>query len=109
MDQSEFGQFVADLWERQGWQAQVKQDDGRTFVAVQRHETAEEGLLWAVPGNNAIGGQEVQQFRSLCDEYGVEEAGIVAAGTLSDHARKVAEGTGLELRDGEAVTDLLER
>lgn len=109
MDQSEFGQFVAALWEQQGWQAQVKQDDGRTFVAVQRPQTGEEGLLWAVPGNSEIGGQEVQQFRSLCDEYGVEEGGVVTAGTLSDHARKVAEGTGLELLDGEAIETLLER
>jgi hypothetical protein len=109
MDQSEFGQFVAALWERQGWQTQTKRDEGRTFVAVQRPETGEEGLIWAIPGESEVGGQQVQQSRSLCEEYGVEEVAIVTAGTMSDHAEKVAEETGVELLDGDGVAAVLQR
>jgi hypothetical protein len=109
MDQSEFGQFVAALWERQGWQTQIKRDDGRVFVAVQRPETGEEGLIWAIPDEGEIGGKQVQQFRSLCDEYDVEEVAIVTAGTVSDHAEKVAQGTGVELLVGEKLADVLRR
>lgn len=109
MDESEFGQFVAALWEQQGWQTQVKRNDGRVFVAVLRPETGEEGLLWALPASDDVGGQQVQKFASLCEGYEVEEAAIVAAGSLSDHARKVAKGTGVELLDGDKVEMLLKR
>ncbi|WP_115863014.1 restriction endonuclease [Halorussus litoreus] len=108
MDRAEFGQFVAALWKRQGWQTQIKRDDGRIFVAVQRPETGEEGLLWAV-ADGEIGGQQVQQFQSLCDEYGVGERAIVTGGVVSDHAEKVAKGTGVELLDGEGIETVLER
>jgi hypothetical protein len=47
--------------------------------------------------------------RSLCDEYGVEEVAIVTAGTVSDHAEKVAEGTGVELLGGEKFAEVLRR
>ena len=108
MDQSEFGAFVAALWERQGWQTQVKRDDGRTFVAVQRPNTSEEGLLWAIP-DGEVGGQQVQQFAKLCQQYGVSESAIVTAGTISDHANKVSQGSGVDLLDGEGVAKILKQ
>lgn len=108
MDQSEFGQFVAALWERQGWQTQVKRDDGRVFVAIQRPETGEEGLLWAV-ADGEVGGKQVQQFQSLCQQHEIREGAIVAAGTVSDHARKVANGTGIELLDSEKIATILKQ
>ncbi|WP_135806694.1 restriction endonuclease [Halorussus marinus] len=110
MDQSEFGQFVAALWDQQGWETQVKTDDGRTFVAVQRPETGDEGLLWAIPASaGEVGGKQVQQFVKLCREYGVDEAAIVSAGSASDHAEKAAQGTQIKLLDGEGVMTFLER
>jgi len=110
MDQSEFGQFVAALWDQQGWQTQVKTDDGRTFVAVQRPATGDEGLLWAVPAaEGQVGGKQVQQFVTLCEEYGVDEAAIVSAGPASDHAEKAADGTQIRLLDGEGVMTFLKR
>lgn len=109
MDQSEFGQFVAALWERQGWQTQVKRDDGRVFVAVQQPQTGEEGLLWAYVADGEVGGQQVQQFAKLCEQYGVEESAIVTGGGVSDHAEKVSKGSGIELLDGEGVAAILER
>ncbi|WP_435176004.1 restriction endonuclease [Halorussus sp. AFM4] len=109
MDQSEFGQFVAALWERQGWQTQVKRDDGRVFVAVQRPSTGEEGLLWAYAGDGEVGGQQVQQFAKLCQQYEVGESAIVTTGRVSDHARKVSEGTGVDLLDSEGIATVLER
>lgn len=108
MDQSEFGQFVAALWERQGWQTQVKNDDGKTFVAVQRPNTGEEGLLWAIP-DGEVGGQQVQQFAKVCQQYEVSESAIVTAGTVSDHAEKVSQGSGVELLDGEGVARILKQ
>ncbi|WP_128476428.1 restriction endonuclease [Halorussus pelagicus] len=108
MDQSEFGKFVAALWERQGWQTQVKRDDGRTFVAVQRPNTGEEGLLWAIP-DGEVGGKQVQQFAKLCKQYGVSESAIVTAGTVSDHANKVSQGSGVDLLDGEGVAKILKQ
>jgi hypothetical protein len=108
MDQSEFGQFVAALWERQGWQTQVKSDDGRTFVAVQRPNGGEEGLLWAIP-DGEVGGQQVQEFAKLCQRYEVPESAIVTAGTLSAHAEKVSQGSDVDLLDGEGVARVLKR
>jgi hypothetical protein len=109
MAQSEFGQFVAALWERQGWQTQVKRDDGRVFVAVQRPQTGEEGLLWAYVADGEVGGQQVQQFAELCEQYEVDESAIVTAGSVSNHAEKVSQGSGVELLDGEGVAEILER
>ncbi|NHN59888.1 MULTISPECIES: restriction endonuclease [Halorussus] len=109
LDESEFGQFVAALWERQGWQTQVKRDDGRVFVAVQRPSTGEEGLLWALAGDGEVGGQQVQQFAKLCQQYEVGESAIVTAGEISDHAEKVSEGTGVDLLGSEGIATILER
>ena len=109
MDESAFGEFVAALWERQGWQTQVKRDDDRTFVAAQRPDTGEEGLLWAVADDSEIGGKRVQQFASLCEEYEVEEGAVVTAGTVSDHAEKVAAGSDIELLDGDGIEQLVRR
>jgi hypothetical protein len=101
---------VAALWEQQGWQTQVKTDDGRTFVAVRRPETGDEGLLWAMPASaGEVGGKQVQQFVQLCREYGVDEAAIVSAGPASDHAEKAADGTQIRLLDGERLLTFLER
>lgn len=109
MDQSEFGQFVAALWERQGWQTQVKRDDGRVFVAVQRPQTGEEGLLWAYVADSEVGGQQVQQFAKLCKQYEVDESAIVTAGSVSDHAKKVSQGSGVELLDGDGVAQIIKQ
>lgn len=110
MDKMAFGRFVAALWDRQGWQTQCKENDGKCFVAVQRPQTGEEGLLWAVPASaGELGGKQVQQFASLCGEYGVEESAIVAAGSLSQHAEKVARGTNVDLLDGANVEALVEK
>lgn len=110
MDKTQFGQFVAALWDRQGWETKLKQDDGKCFVAVQRPQTGEEGLLWAVPASDGeLGGQQVQQFASLCQNYGVEESAIVAAGQLSQHAEKVAKGSNVDLLDGDSVKMLVEK
>ncbi|WP_162224579.1 restriction endonuclease [Halorussus amylolyticus] len=110
MDQSEFGQFVAALWEQQGWQTTVKRDGEKTFVAVQKPQAGEEGLLWAVPASKGeVGGKQVQQFASLCQQYEVDEAAIVSAGQMSDHAEKVAAGTKIQLLDGEKVQRFLQR
>jgi hypothetical protein len=108
MDQSAFGQFVAALWEEQGWQTQVKRDDGRVFVAVQRPATGEEGLLWAM-AEGEIGGQEVQQFAKLCRKYEVEESAIVTVGSVSEHARKASQGTGVDVLDGDQIAEVLRR
>ncbi|MFC4551960.1 restriction endonuclease, partial [Halorussus sp. GCM10023401] len=108
MDRSTFGEFVAALWEQQGWQTQVKRDGQKVFVAVQRPQTGEEGLLWAIPaGEDEIGGKQVQQFAKLGQQYEVEESAIVTAGTVSEHARKAASSTGVELLDGEGVATLV--
>ncbi|WP_158056148.1 restriction endonuclease [Halorussus halophilus] len=110
MDKTAFGQFVAALWDQQGWQTQLKQDDGKCFVAVQRPQTGEEGLLWAVPASaGEVGGQQVQQFASLCQNYGVEESAIVAAGSFSQHAEKVAQGSNVDMLDGDTVQTLVEK
>ena len=104
MDPSEFGQFVATLWEQQGWETKVKRDGDKTFVAAQRPKTGEEGLLWAIPaGEDEVGGKQVQQFAKLCQQHEVEESAIVTAGAVSQHARKAASSTGIELLDGDGV------
>ena len=110
MDRSTFGEFVAALWEQQGWQTQVKRDGQKVFVAVQRPQTGEEGLLWAIPaGEGEIGGKQVQQFAKLGRQYEVEESAIVTAGAVSEHARKAASSTGVELLDGEGVAALVQQ
>ncbi|MFC7082467.1 DUF4352 domain-containing protein [Halorussus caseinilyticus] len=56
-----------------------------------------------------VGGQQVQQFASLCQQYEVAEAAIVTAGTFSDDAEKVSQGSGVELLDAEGIAQILKR
>lgn len=103
MDQSSFGEFVADLWSRQGWETQVQVRSERLYVAAQRERPqSERGLIWAAAATGErVSGQGVQQFATFCEDSGVDEAAVVTAGEFTDDAERIAESHGISLLDGD--------
>ncbi|WP_227353706.1 restriction endonuclease [Haladaptatus salinisoli] len=107
MEQSKFARFVAALWQKQGWQTQVTTKSGKSFVALQRGGA--EGLIWARPGaGEGVSGKALQQFVMLCKQYGVDDGAVVTPGMFTDDARKIAEGAGVQLVDGEKLRTIVE-
>ncbi len=104
---AEFPEFVAALWEKQGWQTTVTEKSGKSFVALQRDGA--EGLIWADPGTGeSVSGQALQQFVMICKKYGVDEGAIVTPGTFSEDAEKIGSQAGVQLVDGEKLRTIVE-
>ncbi|WP_266078324.1 restriction endonuclease [Haladaptatus caseinilyticus] len=107
MEQSQFAEFVAALWSKQGWQTQVTTKKEKSFVTLQRDGA--EGLIWARPATGeGISGEEIQQFGLLCKQYGVGEGAVVTSGNFTDDAEKIGSQAGVQLVDGEKLRTIVE-
>ncbi|WP_233274682.1 restriction endonuclease [Haladaptatus cibarius] len=107
MEQSQFAEFVAALWTKQGWQTQVTTKKGKSFVTLQREGA--EGLIWARPATGeGVSGKELQQFVMLCKQYGVGEGAVVTSGTFSEDAAKIGSQAGVQVVDGEKLKTIIE-
>ncbi len=105
--QSAFPDFVATLWQKQGWKTTVTEKSGKSFVALQREDA--EGLIWAKPGTGeAVSGKALQQFAMICKQYGVSEGAVVTPGTFSEDAEKTGSQAGVQLVDGEKLRTIIE-
>ncbi|WP_458190599.1 restriction endonuclease [Haladaptatus sp. NG-WS-4] len=107
IEQSAFAEFVAALWEKQGWQTQVTTKSGKSFVVL--HRAGSEGLIWArAATGDGVSGKALQQFVTVCKQYEVEEGAVVTQGTFTDDAEKIASQFGVQLVDGEKLKTIIE-
>ncbi|WP_423744198.1 restriction endonuclease (plasmid) [Haladaptatus sp. SPP-AMP-3] len=105
--ESEFPEFVAALWGKQGWQTTVTEKSGKSFVALQRDGA--EGLIWTKPGKgDAVSREELQQFVGICKKFGVNEGAVVTPGTFSEDAEKLGSQAAVQLVDGEKLRTIVE-
>lgn len=113
MDPYDFEYFVADLWERLGWQTEVSDaavDQGVDVVARKAEPFEQTTLIQAKrygPGST-VGSPDVQQYASLEDQYdGVDQVAIVTTGTFSRQARDLADRLNVKLVNGEELIRLV--
>lgn len=110
MDDYDFEHLIADLWERQGWRATVKQqsvDRGVDVVAERDDPFPQKWLIQAKCYSNTVGGPEVRQYVSLQHRPGVDGAIVVSSGPFSKQARQEEKDHNLKLIDGDALVSLI--
>jgi hypothetical protein len=94
MDPYEFEEFVADLWEARGWNAQVTSDSadrGVDVIATQADPFSEKQVIQAKRYANTVSSPEIQQYASLRQqEVDVDAVVVVTTGEFSSQAKSVA-------------------
>lgn len=113
MDDYEFEHLVADLWEIQGWDADVEQqsaDAGVDVRATQSSPYRRKVLIQAkrYSDDNPVTGPNVQQYAALKQqESDTDESIIVTTGRFTDSAEDRANDLNVKLIDGEGLVDLI--
>lgn len=112
MDDYDFEHLIADLWERQGWRTEVKQqsaDRGVDVVAERDDPFPQKWLIQAKCYSNTVGGPEVRQYVSLQHRPGVDGAIVVSSGPFSKQARQEEKDHNLKLIDGDALISMIRK
>lgn len=112
MDDYDFEHLIADLWERQGWRTQVKQqsvDRGVDVVAERDDPFPQKWLIQAkcYSSSNTIGGPDVREYVSLQHRQGVDGAIVVSSGRFTKQARQEEEEHNLKLIDGDRLVSMI--
>ena len=115
MDSYEFEKLIADLWERQGWEATVSdatRDGGIDIVAVKYAPFEQKQLIQAkrYGEKNHVGAPDVQQYSSLHQqEDNVDAVIIVTTGQFSKQATATAKQLNVKLIDGNDLIRLIDQ
>jgi hypothetical protein len=113
LDPYEFEHFVAELWEQQGWQTEVRQqsnDHGIDVVAVRDDPVRQKQVLQVkrYASDNKVGGPEIQQYASLRHhEGGVDTVVVVTTSDFTSDARDRAQELNVKLVNGESLQSLI--
>ena len=107
-----FEHFIADLWERQGWETHVTDgsgDEGVDVVAI-RHEPYRlvSNIQVKHYTDSVISRPDVQQYSGLHQLMDVDTVAIVASSSFSGPAQDWAEKTNVKLVDGDGVARLID-
>lgn len=114
IDPYEFEQFVADLWEAQGWETEVSQasnDMGVDVIARKADGMVEQKLAIQAKrysAGNKIGRQDVQQYYSMkVQDAQADAAVIVTTSSFTKPAEDWASEHNVKLIDGDDIIQLL--
>lgn len=114
MDAYAFEQFVAALWDRQGWVTTVSQesiDAGIDVTATQETPYPQKQLIQVkrYGPNTTVGGPEIQQYASLKhQEEGVDSVVVVTSNRFTSHAIERADELNVKTVDGDDLVELIE-
>lgn len=115
MDDYDFEHFVADLWERMGWNTEVSTqsaDRGIDVVATRNSPYQETALIQAkrYGPNTTVGSPDIQQYASLKHQrHGVDKVLVVTTNGFSGQAKELAEQLNVKLIDGDDLTELVDQ
>lgn len=113
MDNYDFEHFVADLWEKQGWDTEVEQQSGDAGVDVRATKTTpypQKQLIQAkrYKSSTTVGGPDIQQYASLRhQEEGVDAAVIVTTSSFTRSAKERARDLNVKLVDGDKLVSMV--
>lgn len=114
MDPYEFEHFVADLWERMGWETDVStaSADKGVDITARKSNPYEQLLLIQAKRygpNTTVGSPDVQQYASLRQQFeNVDKVLIVTTNGYSRQAREIAEDLNVKLIDGDGLVELID-
>lgn len=115
MDNYDFEHFVADLWERQGWNCAVSQasvDAGIDVTATKSIPYDQKKLIQAkrYGEDTTVGGPDIQQYASLKHQQpDVDSVVVVTTSSFTRSAEERARELNVKLVDGDDLEDLVDR
>lgn len=113
MDDYDFEYFVADLWERQGWNCTVSQasiDAGIDVTATKSVPYNQKKLIQAkrYGPNTTVGGPEIQQYASLKHQQpDADSVVVVTSNAFTKSAKERARELNVKLVDGDDLENLV--
>ncbi len=114
MDPYEFEHFVADLWERMGWETDVSTASADKGVDITARKSSPYEQLLLIQAkrygpNTTVGSPDVQQYASLRQQFeNVDKVLIVTTNSYSRQARDIAEDLNVKLIDGDGLVELID-
>ena len=113
LEEGEFTQLVADLWEAQGWSTTVFSATKQVvydIVAMREEPEQQRLLLWTEhkPGEEQLGPRSVERCATARDSsQGAESATLVTNALPRTAAKQRAEGLDVTVIDGQDLVELL--
>lgn len=113
MDPYEFEHFVADLWERMGWETDVSaaaMDEGVDVIARKQTPYEQTTLIQAkrYGPNTTVGSPDIQQYASLGQQYtGVDKVVVATTNEFTGQAYDLAERLNVKLINGDTLAELV--
>lgn len=114
MDEYDFEYFVADLWERMGWECEVSQasvDAGIDVVATKSNPYERKELIQAkrYGPNTTVGGPKIREYASLKQqEPGVDSVAVVTTNSFTKQAKEMAEKLNVKLVNGDDLVSMVD-
>lgn len=108
----EFEQYVADVWEVEGWDTEVQpetNDYGIDVIATRNNPVPQKALIQVKrhTGSTKVGGPDVQQYASLRQqEPAVDSVIIVSTNEFTDRARELAHKLNVKLVTGSELVGM---
>jgi len=109
INEYDFEQVIADLWERQGWSTEVTQesnDKGIDVIAERDEPFDHKHVIQAkkYEPSNAVGCPEIQQYASLRQQIdNVDAVVIITTGRFTSNAKEAADELNVKLINGEKL------
>lgn len=114
IDPYDFEEFVAELWRRKGWNAEVSSggsDRGVDVVASKEYPYRQKALIQVkrYSDDNKVGSPEIQQYASLRQQRsGVDKAIVVTSNQFTGQARELARQLNVKLVDGYRLAQMVD-
>lgn len=114
MDDYDFEHFVAELWERRGWETTVSEqsgDRGIDVVATKSVPYEQKILIQAkrYGENTTVGSPDIQQYASLKNQQpGVDQVLVVTTNRFTNQATEIAQQLNVKCIDGNDLVRLVE-
>jgi len=113
MDEYEFEELVADVWEQRGWQTTVttgSSDRGIDVIAQKSSPFSQKHLIQAkrYSVGNKIGSPDIQQYSSLRrQESDVDAVVVVTTSSFTSQAKQTANDLNVKLIGGEELSQII--
>jgi len=113
MDPYEFEYFVADLWERMGWETTVSSESADKGIDVTARKSTPYEQLVLIQAkrygpNTTVGSPEIQQYASLKHQQsGVDKVLMVTTNAYTQQARELADQLNVKCIDGNDLVELI--
>ncbi|SIS21910.1 restriction endonuclease [Natronorubrum thiooxidans] len=115
MDNYDFEHFVADLWDRMGWETTVSQasmDAGIDVIATKETPYPQKKVIQAkrYGENTTVGGPDIQQYASLKQQVeGADSVIVVTTSEFTSSAHKRARELNVKLVNGDRLVQLINK